>query len=73
MSAYDKLIAAMGGKSHALLVAGIVLVTVAFYTKGESPSFIAYVGFISLACGLQHRRSIKEDEIGNTDIPNPHA
>ena len=73
MSPYEKLTVWFGGKSHFLLAVGIVLVTVGFFVKGESVGFVPYVGFISLACGLQHRRSVKEDEIGNTDIPNPHA
>jgi hypothetical protein len=68
LSPWDKLTGFFGGKSHFLLVTGLVLVTVAFFLKGESPAFVPYVGFISLACGLQHRRSIKEDEIGNTNL-----
>jgi hypothetical protein len=69
VSPYEKLTGWFGGKSHFLLAVGIVLVTVAFYTLGNSPAFTAYVGFVSLACGLQHRRSIKEDENGTKSNP----
>lgn len=68
MNLYQKLVIAVGGKSHLSFLLAFIVITTAYFVYPTCSNFSIFALTISSLCGIQTTRSILSDKYpGNTN------